>query len=204
MQPFRRSGSFVALTWQGKVPDPELFAAFAARLAERRFRSIDTAASEEVSIGWVSSNDPSGNSFDDDAILGSGRAWLRMRVDVKRMPKDIIAQHVAEAERARGKRLSARERRELKEDLAEKLLPRVLPVTKTVDALLMHEDRLVLLFATSKAHREAFAKLFCETFGVPLDGQGPLQLALRGADAGRRKHLDQLQPTRWPVDRREA
>lgn len=204
MSAFRKGGSFVALTWVGKLEEPTTDR-FAAALAHRRFRTIEDAASEEVSAGWVTPVDPSGTSFTPDAIDAGAGTWLRVRIDRKQLPQKWVQIHLAAAEGARGRRLSARERKELRADLMEKLLPRVLPTTSNVDALLFHEKRLVLLFATSKGARETFGKLFFESFAAPLQALDPLQLALRDtSDSKAGEAIEKLEPTRWPMARRAS
>lgn len=198
MAAIRRSGGVVAFYWQGKIADPNDLS-FAEALAQRRFRTIENAASEEVSVGWVTPADPTGDSFALEDLDGGVGTWLRLRIDKKTLPKKWLAIHRDAAEKARGKKLSAKERRDLKDDLTEKLLPRVLPTVNLVDALLFHDKKTVLLFATGKSVREAFGKLFFETFTVPLDRQNPLQAALR-ANLGPvlNEALDRLEPMRWP------
>lgn len=193
---FRRAGSFLALTWAGKLTDPRE-EAFAEALANRRFRTIENAASEEVSVGWVTQVDPTGDRFSVDDLDGGTGAWLRMRMDRKSMPKAWLQMRLREAETAKGRKLSARERRELKDDLADQLLPRVLPATANIDALLFHDRRTLLLFSTAKGARDAFLKLFHETFGVELASLAPLQLGLRLTDDGLHEALEKLEPTRW-------
>lgn len=199
MASIRRSGGVVAFHWQGKIADPN-DASFAEALAQRRFRTIENAASEEVSVGWVTAADPTGDSFAAEDLDGGVGTWLRLRIDKKVLPKKWLMIHRDAAEKARGKKLSARERRELKDDLTEKLLPRTLPTVNLVDALLFADKKTVLLFATSKSVREAFGKLFFETFSVPLDRANPLQCALR-ANLGdvANEALDRLEPVRWPA-----
>lgn len=188
----------MSYVWQGKLPDPR-DDAFAEALAQRRFRTIESAASEEVSVGWVTPADPTGDSFAKEDLDGGTGAWLRCRIDKKTLPTKWLWIHRAAAEKARGKRLSARERRELKDDLQEQLLPRVLPTIQLIDAILFHERRLVLLFATSKAARESFAKLFFETFAVPLEAGDPLRTGLRLLPEAEQQHaLEQAEPIRWP------
>ncbi|MFO1077500.1 MAG: recombination-associated protein RdgC [Planctomycetota bacterium] len=198
MAAIRKSGGVVAFHWQGKIPDPQQ-EPFCAALAERRFRTIENAASEEVSIGWVTATLPTGDDFELDALDAGAGTWLRMRIDKKTLPRKWLMIHLETEERARGKKLSPRERRELKQDLGEKLLPRVLPTVNLVDALLFRDRKTVLLFATSRSVNEAFAKLFFETFAVPLDRANPYQLALRaGLDREALAALDRLEPVRWP------
>jgi hypothetical protein len=196
----RKSGGFVAFYWQGNLPDPR-DTAFAAALADHRFRTIEHAASEEEAVGWVTPADPTGDTFDAEDLDAGAATWLRLRIDRKQLPKKWLAIHRDAAEKSRGRRLSARERRELKDDLAEKLLPRILPNVTLVDALLFPERRTVLLCATSKSARENFAKLFFHTFALPLDRADPFQLALHaGLPESLAATLDRLQAVRWPED----
>lgn len=198
MAAIRKSGGVVPYYWQGKILDPR-DDAFAEALAPRRFRTIENAASEEVSVGWVTPADPTGDSFALEDLEGGVGTWLRFRLDKKSMPMKWLQIHRDAAEKARGKKLSAKERKELKEDLMDQLLPRVLPTITLVDALLFHERKTVLLFATSKTAKEAFTKLFFETFTVQLEPADPLQSGLRAdISPDQRAALERLEPIRWP------
>lgn len=194
----RRGGSAVLLAYQGKIPDVAT-QPFADALMQRRFRTIENAASEEVSVGWCTPDDPTGDSFLAEHMDAGQATWLRMRVDSKKLPAEWLAVHRAAAEKARGRPLNARERRELKDDLTEKLLPRVLPKMGFVDALLFPDRKQVLLLSSSKSARETFGKLWFETFGVPLDVHGPRLMALSSVDAAGVSVVEKLEPTRWPV-----
>lgn len=198
MAAIRKSGGVVVFHWDGKITDPR-DQAFADALATRRFRTIENAASEEVSVGWVTPADPTGETFGLEDLDGGAGTWLRFRLDKKKMPMKWLQIHRDAAEKARGKKLSARERREMKDDLMEKLLPRVLPTIALVDALLFFDRKLVMLFATSKSARESFGKLFFESFGVPLERANPLQSGLRLLSDPERQHaLERVEPMRWP------
>ncbi len=203
MAALRRSGGVACYYWQGKLLDPR-DDSFSEALALQRFRTIENAASEEVSVGWVTPADPTGDSFAVEDLDGGVGTWLRFRVDKKSMPTKWLQIHRDAAEKARGKRLSAKERKELKEDLMDQLLPRVLPTITLVDALLFHERKTVMLFATGKGAKEAFAKLFFETFSLPLEASDPLQRGMR-ADIGpeQRHALERLEPIRWPNTTRD-
>jgi hypothetical protein len=203
MASIRRSGGVVAFFYEGKLPETDA-PAFADALAQRRFRTIENAASEEVSFGWVTPADPTGDSFAPEDLDGGHGTWLRFRIDKKSMPMKWLQIHRDATEKARGKKLSARERRELKDDLMEQLLPRVLPTITLVDALVFREQRTVLLFATSKTARETFTKLFFETFQVPLDRADPLQCGRRaGLPEEETRQLERIDPMRWPDTARE-
>jgi hypothetical protein len=196
----RRGGSAVAFTWN-KGADPT-DAKFSEALSAHRFRSIERAASEEVSVGWVTPADPTGDSFDANDMDAGGHWWLRFRRDVKKFPAARLQMEIANAERTRGKKLSARERRELKDHLHEQLLPGILPRTQFFDVLVSKDLGTALLLSTSKAAREAFAQLAKDSFGITVErltsgahrslkvdkltptvfpGRGPKQLELPGA-----------------------
>src|SRR5262249_42213159 len=116
----------------------------------------------------------------------------------KVLPRKWLAIWRAEAERSKGRKLSARERRELKDELQERLLPRVLPTVNLVDALLFHDRRTVLLFATGSSVREAFGKLFFEAFPWPRDRGDPLACARRtGLDKEALAALEGVEPVHW-------
>ncbi|MFK7739211.1 MAG: recombination-associated protein RdgC [Planctomycetota bacterium] len=204
MATIRKSGGVVSYFWQGKLLDPR-DDEFAETLSLQRFRTIENAASEEVSVGWVTPADPTGDTFSPEDLDGGLGTWLRFRMDKKAMPMKWLQIHRDAAEKARGKKLSAKERRELKDDLMDQLLPRVLPTITLVDALLFHDRKTVLLFATSKSAKESFTKLFFETFTVPLEVADPLQSGLHAELSDEEKYrLERLSPVRWPnVERKD-
>ncbi|MCA8944089.1 MAG: recombination-associated protein RdgC [Planctomycetes bacterium] len=195
---FKRSGSVVTYFVDGKIP-AITSDDFTAALANHRFRTIETAANEESSIGWVSAGDPTGDSFEvEDLDLDLG-VWLRVRVDKKKLPAAWLQIHRATAERSAGRPLSVRERRELKEDLCERLLPRTLPSVQFIDALWLPKQSRVLLFSTSKSVREEFEKLFFKTFAVALEPVDPRSLAEHlGLGREALAYLDEVAPVNWP------
>lgn len=198
MPSIRRSGGAVAYFWQGKLSDPA-DARFAEALHKHRFRTIEDAASEEVSVGWVSAGDPTGDSFESEHLDAGAATWLRLRLDKKQLPRKWLQIHRDVAEKAKGKKLSAKERRELKDDLTDKLLPRVLPSVAFADALLYAERRTVLLLNTGKSVGEAFTKLFFQTFGLVLEASDPLRLGYQcGLDPETQHRLQRIEPVRWP------
>jgi hypothetical protein len=189
----RRGGSVAAFRWEGRIADPRS-AEFLEALSRGRFRSIERAANEETSAGWVTPSDPTGDSFELEDLVAGGHWWLRIRVDAKKFPASKLQMEIAAHERTRGKRLSARDLRELKDHLHEQMLPGILPRTQFVDVLVHRELRSALLLSTSKAARETFGKLAKEAFGVEprLQTSGEFALGEHGEQIGR------LQPTVFP------
>ena len=198
---FRRGGSVAVLHYDGSIPDPASDE-FPAALKEQRFRTIENAASEEVSVGWVTPGDPSGGTFEAEDMEAGRARWMRIRIDKKALPRTWVSIHRAASERAAGRKLSAAEVRDLKEDLSDTLLPRVLPAVNLVDALLIPKEKKVLLMTTSSGTLEHFCKLFFSTFGVSLEPADPYRLALgAGLGSDKERALEQLAPVNWPVKR---
>lgn len=198
MSAFRKSGSFVALTWTGNLGIDT--AEVAEQLRAKRFRTIERAASEERSFGWVTKADPTGDSFDPEDLLAGKAFWFRMRSDVKKLPSSLVQRHIAVAEKTRGKRLSARERRELKADLADKVLPGILPTSTNTDLLVFtNEGNRVLLFTTSKSVCDTVRGLWLGSFGMPLELLDPLGAAMLDADEQTRAAVQKLEPMRWAM-----
>lgn len=201
MSSIRRSGGMIMFFWDGKLPSPDSDA-FTQALSQRRFRSIENAASEEVSIGWITKGDPTGDSFATEDLDAGPGTWLRLRIDKKKLPIKWLSIHRDVAEKQRGRKLSAKERKELKDGLYDSLLPRVLPTVNFIDALLFAERRMVLLFATGTSVCEAFAKLFFETFTIPVDRADPFLMGLQCGLGDVNNHaLEGAQPVRWPSER---
>jgi DNA recombination-dependent growth factor C len=195
---FRRSGSVTLLRFAGELPAPGT-PAFTNALAKQRFRTIEHAASEESSVGWVTQADPTGDSFAPDAIEFDGAWWLRLRFDRKTLPLAWVRIYRVAAEASAGRRLSPRERKELRADLCDKLLPRILPAVRFVDVLIQPREQRVLLFSTSRAAREAFGRIFEQSFDVRAETLGPRAFAEEQDLApAERRQLDELRPVRWP------
>ncbi len=195
---FRRSGSVIFYAIEGAMPDLQSDS-FAQNLAKHRFRSIENAASEETSVGWVTQADPSGNSFELEDMDFDGKVWMRFRIDKKAIPTKWMAIHRTAAERAEGRKLTSSEKKDLKEDLMQKLLPRVLPSINLVDLVYLPEQSSIMLFSTSQAVKEAFTSLFYKTFSTSLQASDPFQLALNlGLTKEQSESLDQVGPINWP------
>lgn len=199
MTVFRRSGGAVALTFSKSIPTKA--GALVEKLEPHRFQGIEGAEHEAVSCGWATPADPSGQHFDPAAIDVEGALWLVMRIDAKKVPTAIVANHTATAEASMGRPLSRSERRELRQDLEPKLLAKTLPSTKSVDVLMFPGDRLLLLFTTSNAALESFVKLWRDTFGDPVVVMFPVDLARHAVAPVRALGalLDDLTPTKLPV-----
>lgn len=201
---FRRSGSFVCFFAEGSGPEA-LSDSFLEALAKHRFRSIENAAAEQTSIGWVTRRDPTGDSFGLEDMDCDAAVWMRMRIDKKSAPTKWLRIHLQAADQSAGKKLNNKERKALKEDLLSRLLPRVLPTIGLIDALYFPERRMVMLFGTSNAITEAFRSLFYKTFSVSLRSADPYQLAMSlDLDSACQHALDSVTPIEWSTDRKSG
>lgn len=199
MPTFRKGGSATVLFYEGSIPDPGS-PEFQEALSKERFRTIENAASEEVSAGWVTPDDPSGDDFNGESMeVGLGH-WLRVRVDKKALPRPWVAIHRAASEKAAGRKLSAAEVRDLKADLMETLLPRVLPSVSMVDVLVAPKAKKVVVMSTGASAVEAVAKLFFGSFAVPLEPADPYRMALMAnLSQDQLRALDATAPVPWPT-----
>ncbi|MHC5065517.1 MAG: recombination-associated protein RdgC [Planctomycetota bacterium] len=199
---FRCSGSVATYFFEGNVPDVKA-ESFLEALRNKRFRSIEHSASEETSIGWVTAGDPSGDSFElEDLDLDLGY-HLRMRMDKKTLPAVWLGIYRSAAEKSAGRKLSLQEKRDLKQDLMSKLLPKTLPTVRLIDALYTPKRKQILLFASAKGVQEQFCKLFFSTFGSNLIAGDPYNLAARlGLGREQSGYLDQASPVPWPQAKR--
>lgn len=195
MPPFKKGGSFVRFFVEGSIPEPSSEQFFEA-LAEERFRTIENAASEEVSAGWVSPSEPSGQDFLREDILLGDYVRLRIRVDKKKLPASWLAIHMSAEIRARdGQKISAKERKAIRADIEDRVLPRTLPSVSFLEVVYVPAKAEVLLFSTSAAAAAECAKLFHRSFGAQLVEVDPSTLAGRASlPEDQLRYIDQCSP----------
>ena len=163
------------------------------------FTAIDPRSDVERSVGWVSIFDSEQTELDaaDALFVASGGEQVRlsMRVDVLkpsaaevRRQLDTKARAV-EAEQRR--KLSKRERRELKEELARQLRLRTLPRVRTFDVVWNLDTRRLYLWSQTKGTNELFVELFLRSFALKLEVEGPSAWARKATDE---KTLEALVP----------
>jgi DNA recombination-dependent growth factor C len=191
---FRKSGSFVRFYVEGRVAAPDSDE-FLAALAEHRFRTIENAASEETSVGWVCPSDPSGQAFVREAIWLPPLARLRLRADRKKLPRPWLVIRMAQAIAERGGKVGAKERKQIRGEIEDELLPRVLPGVRLVDLVYDPDRRQLLLFAAGNAMAVECVKVFERTFGARLVAAVPLHVAQRSEPGtAERRRLAELEP----------
>lgn len=132
---------------------------------------------EEKSIGWCAAYDENDLDLSFEKFYLDGRVVLSLRMDVIKPPagqvKRALAQRQREEEARRKAPLSAAALRELKEQVVAELRVKTPPRVKTVDMVWRLDEQVLYFYSQSKGLNETFTDLFAQTFGVPIDLEGP-------------------------------
>jgi len=146
--------------------------AIAKAVSKRAFRDRepDVGDPREAS-GWVTIHDPLGTAFTAADLFFHHYLVLGFRYDRRLVPPKLLMleRRRLENERkvARGvERLNAAERREIKEEVAQRLVQQALPTPRLFDVVWNLETGRVYFSGKLRAAREAFSTCFRETFGV--------------------------------------
>lgn len=161
----------------------------AAAAALKPFEFQDLAPGVEgASVGWVAADDAhhtpehfDPEHFEQTLPLPGGRTvtalWWRMRVDARKVPKHLVDMRIEAVEKVRGRRLSKTEKAEIRETVAQEVLPNLPTTTKFFHVAV--SGNIALLTTCSKANVEDFVRLMQGTF---VDAT-ILQVAARGDTA---------------------
>ena len=144
-----------------------------ARAVERRaFREPELDAGDpREAWGWVAMHDPLATTFTPADLFFQHYLAVAFRYDRRLVPPKLLMleRRRLEADRraARGvERLGRVERREIKDEVASRLLARALPVPRLFDCAWNLDTGRVYFSGKLHAAREAFTRCFRETFGV--------------------------------------
>lgn len=185
-----------------------------ARIRTRAFRMLTAEDEDELSVGWVSIEEPFSDepSFStSDVFLGGDYLVLAMRVDRWKFPASLIKSKLKAAEREylekQGKeRISRAERAELRDVVDRRLKREGVPVSKVIDFVWNMATGEVRVFTRTGSYLEQFAELFEKTMGkVTLSIDSPYMTAIEehaGLDAAEKKALTQIEPV--PFHRRAS
>lgn len=143
--------------------------AVARAVTRRLFRELEGATAE--THGWVALHDPLASVISPDDLFFHRWLVLGFRFDRRAVPAKLLWLERRRLEEARKteqglRRLGAAARREIKDEVYERLLARALPTPRLFECA-WNLDRGHLFFTgKARAPREAFAELFQQTFGV--------------------------------------
>ncbi|HWP66682.1 MAG TPA: recombination-associated protein RdgC [Candidatus Limnocylindria bacterium] len=144
--------------------------AVAAAVNRHRFRELNGDGSQQTS-GWIGIHDPLAAELSPADLFFQHYLAVGFRFDRRAVPAVLLRleRRRLEEERRRERgvpRLGAAARREIKNEVTDRLLARALPVPRLYDCLWNLETGRVYLTGTQRAARDAFAELFRRTFGV--------------------------------------
>jgi recombination associated protein RdgC len=144
----------------------------AIAVARRAFRDGDPEVGDARQVwGWVTIHDPLLTAFTPADLFFHHYLVVGFRYDKRLVPPKLLMleRRRLENERkaARGiPRLGAAERREIKDEIAQRLLARALPTPRLFDVVWNLQTGRVYFSGKLRAARDAFADCFRETFGV--------------------------------------
>ncbi len=147
-------------------------ATIAKAVTKRAFRESEAGVGDpRQSWGWVTVHDPLLTAFTPADLFFHHYLVLGFRYDKRLVPPKLIwlERRRLENERkaARGvTKLGAAERREIKDEIAERLVARALPTPRIFDVVWNLQTGRVYFSGKFRAAREAFGDCFRDTFGV--------------------------------------
>lgn len=146
--------------------------AIAKAVSKRAFRESDPEIGDpRQAWGWVTIHDPLLTTFTPADLFFHHYLVLGFRYDKRLVPPKLLflERRRLENERkaTRGvNKLGAAERREIKDEIAERLIARALPTPRLFDVVWNVESGRIYFSGKLRAARDAFADCFRETFGV--------------------------------------
>lgn len=155
---------------------------------------------EERAIGWCCIHDNEDLDLDFDKFWLDGRVVLALRIDVIKPSAAEVKRQLRirqREEEARSKvPLSKAALRNLKEQVIAELRVRTPPKTRVTDVVWNIDEGKLFFHSHSKTTNELFTDLFAQTFGLPLDLEGPGSWAqVLAEQAGLDDELAQTNPT---------
>ncbi|RME75559.1 MAG: hypothetical protein D6776_02910 [Planctomycetota bacterium] len=172
-----------------------------ARLERHRFVPLGDDVEQEEAWGWITLEHLLDVQFRPDKIELGPYVVFGLRRDRRKAPAALVRAHVRQQElahrEATGRWLAARERRELREQVRETLVRKVLPSASSWPVV-WHRGAACLWFGTaSQRANEMLVGLFRETFELELTRLGPGALAARLLEGDEQAwaSLARLEPT---------
>jgi len=124
------------------------------------------SATQRESMGWVA---PLGNNTSSLTHAANNYILLTMARQERLLPAAVIKENLQEKiediEAQESRKVSAREKKELREDIEHELLPRAFTRTQKIDAWIDPENGWLILNTPSAPRAEMFTKLLRKTLG---------------------------------------
>ncbi len=124
------------------------------------------SATQRESMGWVA---PLGNNTSSLTHAANNYILLTMARQERLLPaaviKETLQEKVEDIEAQDSRKVSAREKKELREDIEHELLPRAFTRTQKIDAWIDPKNGWLILNTPSAPRAEVFTKLLRKTLG---------------------------------------
>jgi len=146
--------------------------AIATAVTKRAFRETEPEFGDsKQSWGWVTIHDPLLTTFTPADLFFHHYLVLGFRYDKRLVPPKLLFLERRRLENERKAtrgvaKLGAAERREIKDEIANRLIARALPTPRLFDVIWNLETGRVYFSGKLRAAREVFSDCFRETFGV--------------------------------------
>lgn len=133
-----------------------------------KLNTVDT----EIVTGWSNAEDLTSTNLD-NAIIAEKYLYANMRISVKKLPsglfKMVLAQKISEYKKENGKDfIPSKVKKELKEEVAERLLPSIAPTVKNI-WVIFTDDGEIFAGTTSKTEKQLLYDLVYKTLGADIE-----------------------------------
>jgi DNA recombination-dependent growth factor C len=166
-----RFASMIRYRVKGEI-EGNFWDAIDAGVRKGAFRTVESPG-DEIGMGWTSMEDFTDNEFSGASYVRGNFVALGLRIDTVRVPPRILEMHVKQEGKKflqeRGaRRLSAAQRRELKDRVKEMLKKQVLPSIQVFDLVWDTAQRVAYFASLSIKARERVEDHFKRSFGLTL------------------------------------
>jgi hypothetical protein len=141
-----------------------------AKLIEHRFRPFE-GGSDKERVGWAEWRNPLITDLDPDWILQDGYAAFALRVDTRQVPSALLKNHlmlrIEKFKKQEDLAFVPKEtQKEMKEELEEELLRKVVPTTKSYEVVWDLREQTIWTNASSKSAQSQLLGHLMATFRI--------------------------------------
>lgn len=180
MGAFEGSLSFKTYYVQGEPPN-HFQEDYLQRLQHRFFQPLSPVGDDERSMGWVLVQDPMAEKMVRDKVFYNQFIVAGLRIDKWSIPtawlKAKMNQRVAERYPDPERKLSKRQKNEIKLEVMLDIKQHILPTMKVIDMCWNITERKLRFWSTSKKLCEEFVEFFEDTFELTLVPDSPFMMA---------------------------
>ncbi|GAB3251294.1 recombination-associated protein RdgC [Chitinimonas naiadis] len=136
-----------------------------AELKKRAF--VPVGSTDKLAAGWIS---PASHAPDIFAYANSGAMLIALKTEEKLLPssvvKDAADERIADIEAKELRKVGKKETKEIRERIAEELLPRAFTRSRVLRALIDFQDGWIWVDTATPAKAELLIQLLRETLGT--------------------------------------